>query len=105
MAKTPAKKAKPTKATTAPAVTKAAKKPAPALGGYVVLARGKPLALSLGESYPKGGILERCERGTLFNRLNAAQAAVKRTAKYREANPKAVNTDTCEVIRLDKLEP
>lgn len=106
MAKTPAKKSnrtntKPVKAKATPTP----KAPKPTLGGYVVLARGKALALTISENYPRGGILERSDRGTLFLRQNAAQAALRRTGKYRESNAKAVNPDTCEVIRLDKLEP
>lgn len=103
MAKTPTKKSEVTKAKTTKA-TSAAKAPTLSLGGYVVLASGKPLALTVGEGFPKGGILERGDRGTLFARLNAAQAALKRTGKHRESNAKALNPDTCEIVRLDKLE-
>ena len=102
MAKTATPKGKTTKPASA---TKSAKPLATSLAGYLVLASGKPLALSTAEGSPKGGVLERRDRATLFARLNAgqaAQAALKRTAKHNEGKPKALNAEACVMVRVDQ---
>lgn len=101
MAKTPAKKSKPTPAAK-PATARVAKSRATPLAGYLVLARGKPLVLSHEEGSPKGGILDRNEQGTLFARLNAAQAAIKRTVKHQDGKPKALTVEGYVIIRVDQ---
>lgn len=99
MAKTATAKGKTSKK--APAA-KSPKPPPPSLAGYLVLANGKPLALTTAEGSPKGGVLERSDRATLFARLNAAQAALKRTAKHHEGKPKALKTEACIIVRADQ---
>ena len=85
-----------------PSKTPSAKAATGALAGYLILARGKPLRLVAGEGIPKGGVLERGDQATLFKRLNGAQAAVRRTESLNRDQPKGLQGDQCEIIRLDQ---
>lgn len=73
------------------------------MAGYVVLLKGKPLALSVSEGTPKNGVLERNERATLFTRLQGAQGAINRTVKHGEGKKGALNPDNCQIVRVDHL--
>lgn len=100
MAKTQAKKSKTAATKTTQALPPPKARTGP-LAGYLILARGKPLALSSGDASPKGGVLALSDQGTLFARLNAAQAALRRTSKHHEGKAKALNTDSCVIVRVD----
>ena len=71
--------------------------------GYIVLNRGKPLALSLGDDKPKNGVLARNERATLFTRLQGAQGAINRTGKFNQGKKIAITPDNCQIVRIDQL--
>ncbi len=71
--------------------------------GYIVLNRGKPLALSLGENKPKNGVLEINEKATMFTRMQGAQGAINRTGKFNEGKKGSIMPDTCKIVRIDHM--
>lgn len=73
------------------------------MAGYIVLSRGRPLALSLGDGKPKNGVLERNERATMFTRMQGAQGAINRTGKFNEGKRGAITPDNCQIVRIDQL--
>ena len=92
------------KATTAAKPTAANGKAADGkMAGYIVLNRGRPLALDLGDGTPKNGVLARNERATMFTRLQGAQGAINRTGKFNEGKKGAVTPDNCQIVRIDHL--